>query len=74
MFYLFNGLRQALLTPSKQGITVLSECQAVSADLDQKYLKVKRISSGEDEQPLFGETIKVQGVVEALHDGSSRRQ
>ncbi|CAM9140061.1 unnamed protein product [Laminaria digitata] len=41
------------------GITILSSCQAVSVDMDQKYLKVKRVSANDDGQLVFGDTIKV---------------
>lgn len=37
----------------------MSQCQAVFVDLDQKYLKVKRISASGDGQLVFGDTVKV---------------
>ncbi|CAM9798983.1 unnamed protein product [Ectocarpus fasciculatus] len=40
------------------GITILSSCQAVSVDLDQKFLKVKRVTASNG-QLVFGDTIKV---------------
>lgn len=45
---------------AQQGITVLSGCQAVSVDLDQKYIKVKRISAGKRGNLEFGSTTKVK--------------
>lgn len=42
-----------------QGIAILSSCQAVSVDMDQKYLKLKRVSANGDGQLVFGDTIKV---------------
>lgn len=49
------------LTPfSFQDIAILAGCQAVFVDLDQKYVKVKRvIPSGSNDQLVFGDTIKV---------------
>eukprot|EP00752_Nemacystus_decipiens_P017496 g15685.t1 len=41
------------------GIAILSSCQAISVDLDQKYLKVKRVAAGGNGQLVFGDTIKV---------------
>lgn len=49
----------ASLFLGKQGIVILSSCQAVSVDLDQKYLKVKRVAAGGNGQLVFGDTIKV---------------
>lgn len=47
-----------LSRPRAQGITVLSSCQAVSVDLDQKFLKVKRVNVRGNGQLDLGDTIK----------------
>lgn len=47
---------------------MLASCQAVSVDLDQKYLKVKRVAAGGNSQLVFGDTIKVGAVFNAHHE------
>lgn len=54
-----------------QGITVLSGCQAVFADLDKKYIKVKRITPGASGTLLFVQTIKVQCAPISLDTNST---
>ncbi|CAM9262728.1 unnamed protein product, partial [Hapterophycus canaliculatus] len=41
------------------GITILFSCQAVSVDLDKKFLKIKRFIAGCNGQLVLGDTIKV---------------
>lgn len=65
-------LRVAPSCLGKQGITILSSCHVVSVDLDQKYLKVKRIATGGNGQLEFGDTVKVGAVLNA-HFGAHCR-
>lgn len=54
------NLKSPFVLSLAQGITILSGCQALFANLDQKYLKVKRITAGQNGRLVLGEMIKVR--------------
>lgn len=64
--FLRTKLAWHLLPFLEQGITILSSCQAVSVDLEEKFLKVKRVIASGDGQLVFGDTIKVRLFSKAL--------